>query len=84
LPGMPQVARGAQVKIDILRWDEVDLSIEARLLEVPASTEIAADADLDYEDDEDAPAETAAPVAELPEGDAVAAEEAVGEAPPMP
>ncbi len=85
LPGMPQVARGAQVRIDILRWDEVDLSIEARLLEVPASAEIAADADLDYEDEDDgtAPADIA-PVAELPEGDAVAAEEAVGEAPPMP
>jgi len=37
LPGMPAVARGAQVKLDILRWDEVDLSIEARLLEVPAA-----------------------------------------------
>ncbi|MFZ6752261.1 ribonuclease catalytic domain-containing protein [Undibacterium sp. Dicai25W] len=34
LPGMPQTARGAQVKLDILRWDEVDLSVEARLLEV--------------------------------------------------
>ena len=34
LPGMPQVARGTQVKLDILRWDEVDLSIEARLLEI--------------------------------------------------
>jgi exoribonuclease-2 len=36
LAGMPQVARGAQVKLDIVRWDEVDLSIEARLLEVAA------------------------------------------------
>jgi exoribonuclease-2 len=53
LPGMPQVARGAQVKLDILRWDEVDLSIEARLLEVPVAAEISADAELDYGDDED-------------------------------
>jgi exoribonuclease-2 len=53
LPGMPQVARGAQVKLDILRWDEVDLTIEARLLEVPAAAEIPADAELDYGDDED-------------------------------
>jgi len=52
LPGMPQVARGAQVKLDILRWDELDLTIEARLLEIPAATEIAADADLDYEEEE--------------------------------
>ena len=36
LPGMPQAARGAQVRLDIVRWDEVDLSLEARLLEVAA------------------------------------------------
>ncbi len=53
LPGMPQVARGAQVKLDILRWDEVDLSIEARLLEVQAAAEIPADAELDYGEEED-------------------------------
>ena len=52
LPGMPAVARGAQVKLDILRWDEVDLSIEARLMEVPASAAVSADAELDYEDEE--------------------------------
>jgi len=34
LPGMPQIARGAQVRLEILRWDELDLSIEARLLEM--------------------------------------------------
>lgn len=52
LPGMPQVARGAQVKLDILRWDEVDLTIEARLLEMPTA-EIPADAELDYGEEED-------------------------------
>jgi exoribonuclease-2 len=58
LPGMPSVARGAQVKIDILRWDEVDLSIEARILEIPTTEAVAADAELDYEDDVvDAPEE---------------------------
>ncbi|MBJ7310572.1 ribonuclease catalytic domain-containing protein [Rugamonas sp. CCM 8940] len=54
LPGMPQVARGAQVKLDILRWDEVDLSIEARLLEIPVAATVAADAELDYEDEDGA------------------------------
>ena len=34
LAGMPSVARGAQVKLDILRWNELDLSVEARLLEM--------------------------------------------------
>jgi exoribonuclease-2 len=53
LPGMPQLARGAQVKLDILRWDEVDLSIEARLLEMPAAAEISPDAELDYGEGED-------------------------------
>jgi exoribonuclease-2 len=46
LAGMPQVARGAQVKLDIVRWDEVDLSLEARLLEVaaaPGDAEVAFD-----------------------------------------
>jgi exoribonuclease-2 len=65
LPGMPQVARGAQVKLDILRWDEVDLAIEARLLEIPAAAEIAADAELDYEEEEaDSGQAAAAEVAE--------------------
>ena len=53
LPGMPAVARGAQVKLDILRWDEVDLTIEARLLEVPSdAAPVAEDAELDYEEEE--------------------------------
>ena len=29
LSGMPQLARGSQVKLDLLRWDEVDLTVEA-------------------------------------------------------
>ncbi|QNA97639.1 ribonuclease catalytic domain-containing protein [Massilia sp. Se16.2.3] len=37
LAGMPPVARGAQVRLDIVRWDEVDLTLEARLLEVCAA-----------------------------------------------
>ncbi len=52
LPGMPPVARGAQVKLDILRWDELELTIEARLLEVPVDAAPAADAELDYEEEE--------------------------------
>lgn len=34
LPGMPPTPRGSQVKLDLLRWDEVDLTVEARLIEV--------------------------------------------------
>ena len=34
LPGMQQLARGTHLKLDILSWDEVDLTVEARLAEV--------------------------------------------------
>jgi exoribonuclease II len=51
LPGMQQVARGAQVRLDILRWDEVDLSLEARLLEVAA---VAPDADIAFDEEDGA------------------------------
>ena len=51
LPGMPQVARGAQVKLDILRWDEVDLSVEARLLEM-LTTPIDENIDEDFDEGE--------------------------------
>ena len=38
--------------------DEVDLSIEARILEIPTTEAVAVDAELDYEDDVvDAPEE---------------------------
>jgi exoribonuclease-2 len=49
LPGMPSVARGAQVRLDIVRWDEVDLSLEARLLEVAAA---APGAEIEFEEEE--------------------------------
>jgi exoribonuclease-2 len=42
LAGMPPVARGAQVKLDIVRWDELDLTLEARLLEVVTPVDGAA------------------------------------------
>lgn len=53
LPGMPPVARGSQVKLDILRWDEVDLSIEARLLDVmqDASGQATEELEEDMSDD---------------------------------
>ena len=55
LSGMTPLARGTQVKLDLLRWDEVDLSVEARLLEVEsgpvdASMEEADDALADAEE----------------------------------
>ncbi len=52
MPGLPQLARGLQVKLDLLRWDEVDLSVEARLLEVPAAAAQGAASDLGEDDEE--------------------------------
>jgi exoribonuclease-2 len=60
LPGMPQAPRGAQVRMDIVRWDEVDLSLEARLLEV---AEAAPDAALELEDEDSAEVEVASDAA---------------------
>jgi exoribonuclease-2 len=48
--GLPAGARGRPVKIEILRWDEVDLSVEARFL-----AETSGAAAEDPLDDEDAP-----------------------------
>jgi exoribonuclease-2 len=77
LPGMPQVARGAEVTLDILRWDEVDLTIEARLLEIPAAAAgVAPDAELDYDEEEDSGQAAAA--------EAVEAEGAVSVVAPEP
>jgi exoribonuclease-2 len=71
LPGMQQVARGAQVRMDIVRWDEVDLSLEARLLEVAEPTpEAAAALELEEEEAVDEAADT---------GEAAAAEVAEAE-----
>ncbi|MFZ4873532.1 ribonuclease catalytic domain-containing protein [Janthinobacterium sp. Mn2066] len=80
LPGMPSVARGAQVKLDLLRWDEVDLTIEARLLEIAAVPEGTAETEPEYEEEAeeqadagDSAAEAASDTAELA-GDEVAGE----------
>jgi exoribonuclease-2 len=55
LPGMQQLPRGTQVKLDLIRWDEVDLSVEARLLEV-AGTSAEADTIVEVDEGEDASA----------------------------
>lgn len=52
LPGMTPLARGTQVKLDLLHWDEVDLSVEARVLEIAgqAADDLMADADVEADD----------------------------------
>ena len=81
LPGMPQVARGSQVKLDLLRWDEVDLNVEARVLDIThdAASAGAAEAEaLDEEMSDDLLEGDAEPVPS--EGDAVVAEPASNQA----
>ncbi|MGB7481518.1 MAG: ribonuclease catalytic domain-containing protein [Burkholderiaceae bacterium] len=76
LPGMPELARGTQVKLDLLRWDEVDLSVEARLHEVEAAPapDFVLDAEPDVAELETAPVPeaeaTAVPPQEQPDGSA--------------
>ncbi|MFP5393054.1 MAG: ribonuclease catalytic domain-containing protein [Gammaproteobacteria bacterium] len=64
LPGMPAVARGTAVKLDVLRWDEVDLSIETRLLEVHAEAAVELDEEAEEEADSGQAAAEEAVVAE--------------------
>jgi exoribonuclease-2 len=58
MPGVPQLARGTPVKLELIRWDEVDLTVEARLLEVlTGSAEVALEEEGE-EGEEDAAPET--------------------------
>ncbi|GGC82393.1 ribonuclease catalytic domain-containing protein [Undibacterium terreum] len=76
LPGMPQMARGAQVKLDLLRWDELDLSVEARLLEMLTTVaDDLGDAEDDLETDADTPPDVVLDDTLLGDEAAAAAEE---------
>jgi exoribonuclease-2 len=84
LPGMPQAARGAQVKLDLIRWDEVDLTVEARLVEIAAGE--AADIGEEEEEEGDVLPVDGEPAPATPdnidgENAPAAIEEASGEAP---
>lgn len=46
IPGLPQGARGRPVKIEILRFDEIDLSVEARFLSESAGQATASNEEL--------------------------------------
>jgi exoribonuclease-2 len=76
LPGMPQVARGAQVRLDIVRWDEVDLSLEARLLEV-AAVALGAAAELGLDEEDEAAGDPGADTGEAAAAEVAEAEGAV-------
>ena len=71
LPGMQALPRGARVRLDLLRWDEVDLTVEARLAEI-MSLEPAEEAELSEDDDDTSVAsdDAASPEPEPPAADA--------------
>ena len=60
MPGLQALARGTQVKLELLHWDEVDLSVQARLLEV-----IVTETDLQEEELEEEMEEEMEEVTEL-------------------
>ena len=49
MPGMRPLARGTQVRVDLIRWDEVDLSVEARVLDVTDNVDEATSAENEEE-----------------------------------
>lgn len=73
IPGMPTLARGTHVKLDLPGWDDVDLTVEARLLEVENSVDSIDDEELEdsaenSESNEGAPASDTAETADAPAG----------------
>ena len=74
LPGMQSLPRGSQVRLDLVRWDEVDLSVEARLIDVVDSTPVAMSEEEIAE--ADAEATEASAVAKVGESEADVAESA--------
>ncbi len=80
LPGMPAVARGAHVKLDVLRWDEVDLTIETRLQEGSVTLPAEPEAELD---EEEVPADPAQPTEADAEEASLASETVVTEPGPQ-
>jgi exoribonuclease-2 len=77
MPGMPQIARGTHVKLDLLRWNDVDLTVEARLLEVETTVEAMDEAVEDEELNGEAESAELTEVAHA-EAEAVESAEAVG------
>ncbi len=52
LSGTPPLPRGTHAKLELIRWDEIELTVEARLLEVEAQIEALEDEAVEDEMDE--------------------------------
>ncbi len=67
LPGLPALARGRRIEVDVLGADEIETTLELRLHRVLAETEVVLDDEIAaQESNEAAPADSA--VAPLPQG----------------
>lgn len=67
LPGMPQTPRGTEVKLELIRWDELELSVEARLVEVTNRTEAVAAGSTDASPTADSESDAELDIASGPE-----------------
>lgn len=67
LPGMPQTPRGTEVKLELIRWDELELSVEARLVEVTSRTEAVAAGSTDASPTADSESDAELDIASGPE-----------------
>ena len=63
LAGLPTMQRGAHVRLDVIGWDEVDLSLETRFLELLSSPDSGSVMD---DDDEEIPDESVPVTEEFP------------------
>jgi exoribonuclease-2 len=79
LPGMQALPRGTQVVLDLARWDEIDLSVEARLIDVVPTVAAA----LGEEEADDEADENRDEVASDVESDVAPEPEAIVDAAPL-
>jgi exoribonuclease-2 len=53
LSGLPTMPRGSRVKLDIIGWDEIDLTLEARFLELLSEPDAVVEVDEDEDNTDD-------------------------------
>ena len=99
MPGVKH-PRGTQVRLELIGWDELDLTVQARVLEVSSAgadnvddmsdesalpeTELSASSDDAPSSDASAPAQTTEPAEAAGPSDAAAASEPEATSPPRP
>ena len=80
LAGLPAMPRGSRVRLDLIGWDEVDLSLEARFLEILSAPTSDAMVDEEEDDEQTVGAEELVEEAGAAAADAAAADAAAADA----